>query len=162
MTKTRTGGMMKAQAKGTDVYGACSGGCAHLFFLSGLFLSFETHTVTSILSLYSREGCLVHKKHTPSLSTRSPPALLFLARNVVPSARARPWLLRMELNREAVFDKRLDVVEIAKRVVGYFDGGLHVIRSDQNSEKLVRGQTEDLHRLLYLYRTPPHAVCTCV
>lgn len=53
--------------------------------------------------------------------------------------RARPWLLRMELNREAVFDKRLDVVEIAKKVVGYFDGGLHVIRSDQNSEKLVRG-----------------------
>eukprot|EP00904_Undaria_pinnatifida_P012757 jgi/Undpi1/8611/HiC_scaffold_25.g11076.m1 len=51
--------------------------------------------------------------------------------------RARPWLLRMELNREAVFDKRLDVVEIAKKVVGYFDGGLHVIRSDQNSEKLV-------------------------
>ncbi|CAN0091486.1 unnamed protein product [Ectocarpus sp. 13 AM-2016] len=51
--------------------------------------------------------------------------------------RARPWLLRMELNREAVFDKRLDVVEIAKRVVAYFDGGLHVIRSDQNSEKLV-------------------------
>ena len=44
----------------------------------------------------------------------------------------------MELNREAVFDKRLDVVEIAKKVVGYFDGGLHVIRSDQNSEKLVR------------------------
>ncbi|CAN0461152.1 unnamed protein product, partial [Laminaria digitata] len=43
----------------------------------------------------------------------------------------------MELNREAVFDKRLDVVEIAKKVVGYFDGGLHVIRSDQNSEKLV-------------------------
>lgn len=43
----------------------------------------------------------------------------------------------MELNREAVFDKRLDVVEIAKRVVAYFDGGLHVIRSDQNSEKLV-------------------------
>lgn len=52
--------------------------------------------------------------------------------------RARPWLLRMELNREAVFDKRLDVVEIAKKVVQYFDGGLHVIRSDQNSEKLVR------------------------
>lgn len=52
--------------------------------------------------------------------------------------RARPWLLRMELNREAVFDKRLDVVEIAKKVVSYFDGGLHVIRSDQNSEKLVR------------------------
>lgn len=51
--------------------------------------------------------------------------------------RARPWLLRMELNREAVFDKRLDVVEIAKKVVAYFDGGLHVIRSDQNSEKLV-------------------------
>lgn len=52
--------------------------------------------------------------------------------------RARPWLLRMQLNREAVFDKRLDVVEIAKKVVGYFDGGLQVIRSDQNSETLVR------------------------
>lgn len=44
----------------------------------------------------------------------------------------------MQLNREAVFDKRLDVVEIAKKVVGYFDGGLQVIRSDQNSETLVR------------------------
>lgn len=53
-------------------------------------------------------------------------------------SRARPWLLRMQLNREAVFDKRLDVVEIAKKVVGYFDGGLQVIRSDQNSETLVR------------------------
>lgn len=43
----------------------------------------------------------------------------------------------MELNREAVFDKRLDVVQIAKTVVAEFEGGLHVIRSDQNSEKLV-------------------------
>lgn len=43
----------------------------------------------------------------------------------------------MELNREAVFDRGLEIVDIAKKVVGYFDGGLHVIRSDQNSEKLV-------------------------
>lgn len=64
--------------------------------------------------------------------------LLLFVLLVVSSPRARPWLLRMELNREAVFDKRLDVVEIAKKVVHYFDGGLHVIRSDQNSEKLVR------------------------
>lgn len=68
-----------------------------------------------------------HAKLTKTLFQRVPRPL-----------RARPWLLRMELNREAVFDKRLDVVEIAKRVVAYFDGGLHVIRSDQNSEKLVR------------------------
>lgn len=53
----------------------------------------------------------------------------------------------MELNREAVFDKRLDVVEIAKKVVAYFDGGLHVIRSDQNSEKLVSGFVLTLMRL---------------
>ncbi|KAI9303995.1 hypothetical protein BJ944DRAFT_182478, partial [Cunninghamella echinulata] len=51
--------------------------------------------------------------------------------------RVSPWLLRIELNRGMMIDKRLNITEVVQKISDEFTNDLHVIGSDENSEKLV-------------------------
>ena len=48
-----------------------------------------------------------------------------------------PWVLRIELNRELIADKKLRMDEIAARITEDYANDIHVIYSDDNAEKLV-------------------------
>ncbi|KAJ2511985.1 DNA-directed RNA polymerase II core subunit rpo21, partial [Coemansia sp. RSA 1937] len=48
-----------------------------------------------------------------------------------------PWLLRLELNRNKVVDKKLSVNEVVERIAEDFKGDLQVFGSDDNAEKMV-------------------------
>ena len=52
-------------------------------------------------------------------------------------ARMSPWLLRIELNREMMVDKKLSIANIAQKITDEFGDELHVVFSDDNAEKLV-------------------------
>ncbi|KAL7317088.1 DNA-directed RNA polymerase II core subunit rpo21 [Mucor circinelloides] len=51
--------------------------------------------------------------------------------------RVSPWLLRIELNRGMMIDKRLNITEVVQKISEEFRSDLHVMGSDENSEKLV-------------------------
>ncbi|KAI7903385.1 DNA-directed RNA polymerase II subunit RPB1 [Cokeromyces recurvatus] len=51
--------------------------------------------------------------------------------------RVSPWLLRIELNRGMMIDKRLNITEVVQKITEEFRNDLHVIGSDENSEKLI-------------------------
>lgn len=51
--------------------------------------------------------------------------------------RVSPWLLRLELNRSMMIDKRLNITEVVQKIQEEFRNDLHVIGSDENSDKLV-------------------------
>jgi DNA-directed RNA polymerase II subunit RPB1 len=51
--------------------------------------------------------------------------------------RVSPWLLRIELNRGMMIDKRLNITEVVQKISEEFRNDLHVIGSDENSEKLI-------------------------
>lgn len=51
--------------------------------------------------------------------------------------RVSPWLLRIELNRGMMIDKRLNITEVVQKISEEFKNDLHVIGSDENSEKLI-------------------------
>lgn len=51
--------------------------------------------------------------------------------------RMSPWLLRIELNREMMVDKKLTMSDIADRIDREFNDELHCIFSDDNAEKLI-------------------------
>ncbi|KAG2176195.1 hypothetical protein INT43_005429 [Umbelopsis isabellina] len=48
-----------------------------------------------------------------------------------------PWLLRLELNRGMMIDKRLNITEVVSKISEDFKNDLHVMGSDENSEKLI-------------------------
>lgn len=48
-----------------------------------------------------------------------------------------PWLLRIELNREMMVDKKLSMADIAEKINHEFDGDLTCIFNDDNAEKLI-------------------------
>ena len=48
-----------------------------------------------------------------------------------------PWLLRIELNREMMVDKKLSMADIANKINREFDGDLSCIFSDDNADKLI-------------------------
>ncbi|KAJ2823664.1 DNA-directed RNA polymerase II core subunit rpo21, partial [Coemansia erecta] len=48
-----------------------------------------------------------------------------------------PWLLRLELNRNKIVDKKLSVNEVVERIAEDFKGDLQVFGSDDNAEKMV-------------------------
>jgi DNA-directed RNA polymerase II subunit RPB1 len=48
-----------------------------------------------------------------------------------------PWLLRIELDKMMMLDKRLECAEVASKIGGAYDGLVHVINSEDNAEKLV-------------------------
>ncbi|EES09829.1 hypothetical protein BDA96_05G145200 [Sorghum bicolor] len=48
-----------------------------------------------------------------------------------------PWLLRIELNREMMVDKKLSMADIANEINREFDGDLSCIFSDDNADKLI-------------------------
>ncbi|KAF7075840.1 hypothetical protein CFC21_080580 [Triticum aestivum] len=48
-----------------------------------------------------------------------------------------PWLLRIELNREMMVDKRLSMAEIAEKIKCEFDDDLSCIFNDDNADKLI-------------------------
>ncbi|KAL6754081.1 hypothetical protein V8C86DRAFT_2713077 [Haematococcus lacustris] len=48
-----------------------------------------------------------------------------------------PWLLRIELDRDMILDKKLTVNQVAGRISEEYDDFLNVMFSDENAEKLV-------------------------
>ncbi|KAJ2707383.1 DNA-directed RNA polymerase II core subunit rpo21 [Coemansia sp. IMI 203386] len=48
-----------------------------------------------------------------------------------------PWLLRLELNRQKVLDKKLSVNEIVEKISGVFTNDMLVFGSDDNADKMV-------------------------
>lgn len=48
-----------------------------------------------------------------------------------------PWLLRIELNREMMVDKKLSMADIAEKINQEFDDDLTCIFNDDNAEKLI-------------------------
>ncbi|KAH0969210.1 hypothetical protein GBA52_028935 [Prunus armeniaca] len=48
-----------------------------------------------------------------------------------------PWLLRIELNREMMVDKKLSMADIAEKINLEFDDDLTCIFNDDNAEKLI-------------------------
>jgi DNA-directed RNA polymerase II subunit RPB1 len=58
-----------------------------------------------------------------------------------------PWLLRIEVDREAMVDKKLKLVDLVAKLDEYFKKTLNTITNDENSDKLVlriRVQTDRL------------------
>ncbi|KAG2223050.1 hypothetical protein INT45_008251 [Circinella minor] len=51
--------------------------------------------------------------------------------------RVSPWLLRIELDRGMMIDKRLNITEVVQKISEEFRNDLHVMGSDENSEKLI-------------------------
>ncbi len=51
--------------------------------------------------------------------------------------RQSPWLLRLELDRAKMLDKKLEMSYVASRIVEAFSSDLFVIWSEDNSEKLI-------------------------
>eukprot|EP01018_Ginkgo_biloba_P010814 Gb_06029 [translate_table: standard] len=48
-----------------------------------------------------------------------------------------PWLLRIELNREMMVDKKLSMADIAEKINRQFEGDVACIFNDDNAEKLI-------------------------
>jgi DNA-directed RNA polymerase II subunit RPB1 len=55
----------------------------------------------------------------------------------VPLELLSPWVLRIELNREMMVDKKLTMPDVAERINDMFKSDLSVIFTDDNAEKLV-------------------------
>ena len=51
--------------------------------------------------------------------------------------RMSPWLLRIELNREMMVDKKLTMSQVAEKITTEFGDELHCIFSDDNAENLI-------------------------
>jgi DNA-directed RNA polymerase II subunit RPB1 len=51
--------------------------------------------------------------------------------------RMSPWVLRIELDKDVVFVKKIQMSEIVKEVANEYGGDLHVEHSDDNAEELV-------------------------
>ncbi|XLS72006.1 hypothetical protein HN51_028871 [Arachis hypogaea] len=63
--------------------------------------------------------------------------------------RMSPWLLRIELNREMMVDKKLSMADIAEEIKHVFDDDLKCIFNDDNAEKLIlriRIMNDEAHR----------------
>lgn len=54
-----------------------------------------------------------------------------------PLEKLSPWLLRIELDREMMTDKKLTMQDIAERIVRNFGEDLNVIFNDDNADKLI-------------------------
>lgn len=51
--------------------------------------------------------------------------------------RLSPWLLRIELNREMMLDKKLLMSDVAERINSEFQSELTCIFNDDNAERLI-------------------------
>jgi len=51
--------------------------------------------------------------------------------------RQSPWLLRLELDRAKMLDRKLEMSYVASRIADAFSTDLFVIWSEDNSDKLV-------------------------
>ena len=51
--------------------------------------------------------------------------------------RLSPWLLRIELDRKRMTDKKLSMEQISEQITNYFGEDLNCIFNDDNAEKLV-------------------------
>lgn len=52
-------------------------------------------------------------------------------------SRISPWLLRIELNRKRMTDKKLSMEHISEKITAGFGDDLNCIFNDDNAEKLV-------------------------
>lgn len=66
-----------------------------------------------------------------------------------------PWLLRIELDKMMMLDKRLECVEVASKIGGSYLGLVHVISSEDNADKLVL-------RIRLIEGVPPANTCCAV
>ena len=55
----------------------------------------------------------------------------------IDTARISPWLLRLELDRRRMTDKKLTMEQIAEKINHHFGDDLNCIFNDDNAEKLV-------------------------
>ena len=53
------------------------------------------------------------------------------------TTRISPWLLRLELDRKRMTDKKLTMEQIAEKISSHFGEDLNCIFNDDNAEKLV-------------------------
>ena len=53
------------------------------------------------------------------------------------SSKLSPWLLRLELDRKRMTDKKLTMEQIAEKISATFGEDLNCIFNDDNAEKLV-------------------------
>lgn len=53
------------------------------------------------------------------------------------ASRISPWLLRIELDRKRMTDKKLTMEQISEQIHAGFGGDLNCIFNDDNAEKLV-------------------------
>lgn len=81
----------------------------------------------------------------------------------VDPGRMSPWLLRIELDRAMMVDKKLTMADVAERVNAEFEDELHCIFNDDNAEKLILrvsderkkgGRKKEIAARLFF---PPHA-----
>ena len=56
---------------------------------------------------------------------------------LAPSKKLSPWLLRIELDRARMLDKKLTMADVASQISQDYGGDIHVIHNDDNSPKLI-------------------------
>ena len=66
--------------------------------------------------------------------------------------RMSPWLLRIELNRDMMVDKKLSNSDIAERINSLFEDELTCIFNDDNAEKLILRVSTSLRTLVLFSR----------
>jgi DNA-directed RNA polymerase II subunit RPB1 len=52
-------------------------------------------------------------------------------------SRMSPWLLRIEMARDMMVDKKLLLSEVAERINSEFEDDMHCLFNDDNADKLI-------------------------
>jgi hypothetical protein len=77
--------------------------------------------------------CRHPSAHPPTYST--PPPLCL--QGDVDVSRMSPWLLRIEMARDMMVDKKLLLSEVAERINSEFEDDMHCLFNDDNADKLI-------------------------
>jgi DNA-directed RNA polymerase II subunit RPB1 len=56
---------------------------------------------------------------------------------LAPGQRLSPWLLRIELDRASMLDKKLTMADVAAKIIADYNRAIHVIHNDDNAPKLI-------------------------
>lgn len=66
-----------------------------------------------------------------------PPPPPLRAQGDVDVSRMSPWLLRIEMARDMMVDKKLLLSEVAERINSEFEDELHCLFNDDNADRLI-------------------------
>ena len=91
------------------------------------------HNVTHATEIYYDPD----PRHTCIEEDRGFVDLYYATEQEEDTSRLSPWLLRIELNREMMVDKKLSMANVAERINSEFHDDLTCIFADDNAEKLV-------------------------